>query len=167
MAQRATEHPQFKQGYLYVVRLLAISRKSESELERKLEEKGYLKEVIEEIFKALRAKGIVSDTKLVEETVQWGIHSKRYGKRRIFVELKKKGVAEAKIEEALKQYPETTEKEIAGELAQLRWEKLQKLTPEKRKKRLYDYLLGRGFGFELARELVTKLETHHDEKYGT
>ena len=165
MPQEFKDNPQFKQGYLYAVRLLAASKKSETELLKRLFEKGYSKESVYGVIENLKDKGILNDHKLVEETVQWAIQAKRYGKRRIFMELKRRGIPTNEIETALKQYPVIKEKEIAFELAHGRWEKFKKLDAEKRKRRTYDFLLNRGFDFELSRELIAELESKGNENF--
>ena len=157
------ENPQLKQGYLYAVRLLAASKKSEQELSKRLLEKGYLKESVEGVIERLKNKGILSDQKLVHETVQWSMEAKRYGKRRIFMDLKRRGIASKEIANALESYPKSKEKEVASELAQNRWVKFKNIDPKKRKKRVYDFLLNRGFDYELSRELISKLEQKNDE----
>ncbi|MBI4395419.1 MAG: regulatory protein RecX [Candidatus Omnitrophica bacterium] len=154
---------QFKQGYLYAIRLLAASKKSEREVSKRLEEKGYSKETINQVLNELISQKILSDQKLVGETIQNAIHAKRYGRRRIFMELKKRGIPSPEIEKALEDYPKTLERETAFGLARDRWIKLEKVEYQKRKKRLYDFLLNRGFDFELAREIVNQMRSDINE----
>ena len=156
-------HDQIKQGYLYAVRLLAQSKRSEHELLRRLKNKGYLPEATAQIINELKSQGILSDKKLVQDTVDWSIKAKRYGRNRIFFELKKRGIREANIGKALEGYSRAEEQENARSLATERWIKLEKVEVKKRKKRLYDFLISRGFDFELARRLVEEMEHHNDE----
>ena len=164
MELEAKNNPQFKQGYLYAVRLLAASKKSEREVRKRLLDKGYFKETIDQVVSELAEQKILSDRKLIEETVQSAVQAKRYGRRRIVLELKRRGVALNQVEKALSDYPKEVEEETAKALAESRWEKLKKVEPQKRKKRLYDFLLNRGFDFELARGIVEQMhsKTHED-----
>ena len=163
METKLKSHPQFKQGYLYAVRLLAASKKSEREIEKRLAEKGYLSEVIQEITAQLKAQKILSDQKLTQEMVQTTLLEKRYGPRRIYYHLMKRGISSGEAQKAVEAYPKSLERETAKELAQTRWAKLEKVEPKKRKKRLYDFLINRGFNHELSREIVMQMETKTNE----
>lgn len=158
MELKIKDNPQFKNGYLYAVRLLTASKKSEREVSKRLTEKGYSKETVGLVLNELKSQKILSDLKLVDETIQGAIHAKRYGRRRIFLELKKRGIGSVQIEKALEDYPKDIERQTAQALAENRWEKLKKVERQKRKKRLYDFLLNRGFDFELAREIVNQMQ---------
>ena len=161
---KTQENPQFKQGYLYAVRLLTASKKSTKELSKRLKDKGYDPAVAEDILECLRAQGILDDRKMVDETIHWAKEAKRYGKKRISLELKKKGIAQNVIEEALENYSKDEERETAYQLAETRWNKVKHLEPQKRKKRLFDFLVSRGFDFELAREIMNRLDSKKDNE---
>ncbi|MBI4358927.1 MAG: regulatory protein RecX [Candidatus Omnitrophica bacterium] len=163
MTLTVKNNPQLKQGYIYALRLLASSKKSEVELLERLARKGYLPDVARQVTQELKARGILSDQKMIEEAIQWSSQSKRYGRRRIFMELKKRGIKSDAIEKALNDYPRNLEREVATQLARDRWARLQKVDFNKRRKRLYDFLINRGFDFDLCRELVAELATKTDE----
>lgn len=154
---------QLKQGYLYAVRLLAVTKRSRKELERRLKEKGYDCDVSVQILDRLETQGILNDRALVQDTVQRAVHEKRLGRRRISFELKRKGAEETMIESALLNYSPEDEHANALELAEAQWGKLSRVEPKKRKKRIYDFLTARGFTFELAREIISKIGKSTDE----
>ena len=154
---------QLKQGYLYAVRLLTVTKRSRKELARKLKSKGFAGEISDKILDRLETQGILNDRALVEETVQRAVREKRFGRRRIEFELKRKGAQEASIERALANYPSEEERANALALAEAQWEKLKRVDPKKRKKRLYDFLITRGFEFGLAREIISQLDRQNDE----
>lgn len=154
---------QLKQGYLYAVRLLAITKRSRKELAQKLKSKGYDAGITGQILDRLESQGILNDRALVQESVQRAVREKRLGRRRISFELKRKGAGEAVIQSALSQYSPEEERANALELAQTQWTKLKRVEPRKRKKRLYDFLTARGFEFELIREIVSQIEKQPDE----
>ena len=154
---------QLRQGEIYAVRLLTASKKSESELLKRLELKGYPSAVAHQVVDRLKQNGVLDDRKLIEDTVQWSIQSKKWGRRRISFELKKRGVKSSAITEALDQYSEDLEFDLALEQGRARWHKFRSVEFSKRKKRVYDYLINRGFDYELARNVITKLETKSNE----
>ena len=165
MALKNDDNPQLKQGYIYAVRLLAASKKSERELLKRLSDKGYSEEIAEQVVEELKDQRILSDQKLAQETVHWAIQAKRYGRNRIALKLRKKGVPAWEITKELEQYPKALERETALALAEERWAKLKKIEPKKRKKRLYDFLVARGFDFEISREIVTQMQAEPNEDF--
>jgi len=165
MALKNEDNPQLKQGYIYAVRLLAASKKSEGELLRRLSKKGYPEDTAKQVIIKLKNQGILDDQKLARETVQWAIQTKKYGRNRISFELKKKGVPTTKIVKELEHYPKALERETALSLAEERWVKLKKVAYQKRKKRLYDFLVNRGFDFEMSREIVGQMQNESDENF--
>jgi regulatory protein len=163
MDEKLKNNPQWKQGYLYAVRLLTASKKSEREIAKRLDEKGYSPEVIQDIVNELRTQRILNDQKLTEEMVQTTLLEKRYGPKRVYYNLRKRGISSAEAQKAADAYPKSAEREAAQELAKTRWEKLMKIEPRKRKKRLYDFLINRGFNHELSRDIVMRIESKSDE----
>lgn len=161
MDSKSADQEKVKQGYLYAVRLLAQTKRSERELGKKLTLKGFPESAIIHILERLKTQGVLNDTKLVDETVEWSIRSKGHGRKRIFSELKRRGITETQIGQALEKYPKEVERATAEDLAKNRWARFQKLEPRKRMKRLYDFLINRGFDFDLAREIVAHLEHEH------
>lgn len=159
MDLKIKDNPQFKQGYLYAVRLLAASKKSSKEILKRLNDKGYDAAIAEIIVEMLKDQGILSDRKMVDDTVHWAKQAKRYGKRRIAIELRKKGIAQNVIDEALVGYSKDEERAAAYQLAEARWNKLGKIELVKRKKRLFDFLVSRGFDFDLTREIINQLNS--------
>lgn len=159
------DDPQFKQGCIYAVRLLAASKKSERELFKRLLEKGYPESVCERVINHLKTQGLLSDQKLVRDTVQGAIQAKRYGRNRLLLELRKRGIPSAEIAKELEQFPKALERETALALAKERWAKLEKVENRKKKKRLYDFLVARGFDFEISREIVARMHSEPNENF--
>ena len=139
------------------MRLLAISRKSETQLREKLEEKGYLASAIAEVISELKKNGILDDLKFAKERVYWAAHGNPIGKRRVQFELRKRGIAKNTIAEALEDFSVTAERDRALALAKAQAEKLKAVTPFKKRKRLYDFLMRRGFEYEICRDVIEKI----------
>ena len=159
------DDPQFKQGCIYAIRLLAASKKSERELLKRLSEKGYPEFITQRVIEHLKSQGLLSDQKLVQDTVQCAVQAKRYGRNRLSLELRRKGVRSSEISKGLEQYPKALERETARVLAKERWEKLKKVERRKRKKRVYDFLINRGFDFEMSREIIAQMQIEPDENF--
>jgi regulatory protein len=163
MDTKLNHNPQFKQGYLYAVRLLTASTKSEREVTKRLTDKGYPPEVVQEIVGELKTQKVLNDQTLTQQMIQTILLEKRYGPKRVYYNLRKRGISSAEAQRAADAYPKSVEREAAQELAQPRWEQLVRVEPQKRKKRLYDFLINRGFNHELSREIVAQIESKTDE----
>ena len=149
---------QVKQGVLYAMRLLSIAKRSELDLKLKLKHKGYPEEAIQQVIHLLKEKKLLNDLEFAKHKVYWSQYGNPVGRNRIRLELRKKGLSEDNISEALQEWDPSSEKEKALLLAKTRFDKLKTLDPTKRKKRIYDFLVRRGFAYEISREVISELE---------
>ena len=149
---------QEKQSWIVSLRLLAATPKSVKELRDKLTAKGFPDAIIQKTLAKLESNGLLSDRAFAQNIVTRFTQGKPSGNRRIGFELKRKGVPAKMREEILEGLNPEEETERARELARDKWEKFSKLDGQKRKKRVYDFLLRRGFDFQLVRDVVEGLE---------
>ncbi len=148
---------QEKQAFVTSLRLLAASPKSRKSLERKLEEKGYDAGIIARVVKRLEAQGLLDDRAFAQLVFESLLGRRRSGRKRIAFELERKGIADALVGEVLEKYTPEDEREKARELARDKWERWQKLEGPKRRKKVYDFLVRRGFEFDLCRNVVNEV----------
>lgn len=150
---------EFHQAYTYALKWLGFKPRTEAELIRRLHEKGYVEEAIQHCVQKLKQQHYINDA---EYAIRWSeermrVHKK--GKRWIEYELRQKGIQEQYIQQALDKVDEALEWENVLALARKKWAQ----GPEgeqhfhRRKKRTMDYLMRRGFSFELASKAVTVL----------
>lgn len=158
MLKTSNLEEQEKQGLIYCIRLLTMTKRSESNIRQKLKEKGYDEKVAERIATGLKAKKLLNDLEFAKAKVYWARHGNLIGKKRIAFDLRKKGLKTSVISEALQDYDPASEKTSALELAKNRYDKLKSLDPLKRKKRIYDFLARRGFDYEICREVISEIE---------
>ncbi len=148
---------QKKQAVVVALRVLAASPKSRAEISQKLKDKGFPLPVIDEVLSDLEKQGFLSDQAFAQNLIAKYTHGKPSGSRKIKFELKRRGVSGKISEEAIAGLDPEEEKARARELAQARWEKFSKLDPDKRKKRVFDFLMRRGFDYQLVRELIEEM----------
>ncbi len=148
---------QEKQALVTALRLLTATPKSRKGLADKLRQKGYPREVLEVTLDHLEKQGLLNDRALAHSLCQSYVHYKFSGRKRIAFELGKKGIRENLIHEALEGYSPEEERQKAMELAQFKWERASRLDKTKRRKKVYDFLLHRGFDFNIARETIEQL----------
>ncbi len=153
---------QRKQAWMISLRLLAATPKSRKELTRKLTEKGFDPGIVEETLDGLEQKGLLSDRAYAQNLISRFVNEKPSGKRKISFELKRRGVPGKIQQELLDGISVEQETENARDLARLKWERFKSLEPEKRKKRVYDFLLRRGFDFNLVRDVMQEITADAD-----
>lgn len=152
-----TVSEQERQAFISSLRLLTASPKSRRGLKEKLEEKGYGRDVIEKTLVRLERQGVLNDRRFAEGVLQKFSTERASGRRRVMFEMKKKGVPSNLAAEVLGRYTSEEERLRGIEIALQRSERLRRLGPQRRKKRLYDFLLRRGFDYAVARDIVSEV----------
>lgn len=83
---------------------------------------------------------------------------KHWGKRRITNELKTRNISRYNIERALKEIPEGEYLDAFHELADKQWEITRESNIQKKKKKVMDYLLRKGYESNLVQEKIYAFE---------
>jgi regulatory protein len=132
-------------------RYLAYRPRSEAELKERLARRGFLPEDIETALARLREQGFTND---VEFARFWAENRSTFSPRSRTLthsELRKKGVADDIIREAVGEIDET---ESAYRAAQTRIRRLEGLEYTEFRQRLGDFLRRRGFGYDIISRTV-------------
>lgn len=141
-------------GYAY--RLLKFRPRSEYELRQRLKRKGYLESTIKEALFFLKQKGLIDDVEFARIWVESRL-KRPLGIRRIKQELKVKGIGRDLIEQVIESIGEEySEEETIKNLVRRRWEKLKHIEDEKAKRRIFLYLLRRGFSSDMIQEALNQ-----------
>lgn len=148
---------QKKQAKISSLRLLAATPKSRNELAKKLSEKGFDGRVIRETLDELEKQGLLNDRAYAQEIVVKNTQGHLSGAKKIAFDLKRHGISEEVRVEMLSNLTPEQEAGRAREAALQRWERFKNLPEEKRRKRVYDFLVRRGFDYQIAREVVEEL----------
>ncbi len=137
--------------------LLKFRLRSEEEIRKRLEKKKFDTQIIESTLSFLKDKGFIDDNYFAKAWVESRI-KKPLGIRRLKQELRTKGIdkeiIESRINEIRKDYPE---EEIVKQIAKEKLSKIKGIDPQKAKKRVYDYLLRRGFSPDIILDAVNQL----------
>ncbi len=132
-----------KRAKLRAMHLLQKMDRTKCELERKLEESGYPKIVIERALSYIESFHYIDDRRYAEMYVQ--SQKQKKGKARIKMELLRKGVSAELITQVFEEtQDEINTKETIRNLIEKKCSYDKKID-EKEKKKLYGFLLRRGF----------------------
>ena len=138
--------------------LIRSRPRSEYEIRSRLKLKGYGDEVVEAVVGGLVRTGEVDDAKFARLWVESRMHSNPVGDIVLRRELKEKGVEDSIIEATLAEKAEQyDEYKVAFSMAEERFPRLVKLDRKKAMKRLYDFLLRRGFGFDVVQRIIDEI----------
>lgn len=148
---------QIKQGMVYAMRLLMIAKRSEHDICTRLKDKGYAPDAIDSILSQLKQMRYVDDSQLAKNYVVYAAPGKQLGRRRLSLDLRKKGVSKEIVSGALESLSVSEEKKIAREAALNRYRKLSGMDEQVKKKRIYDFLIRRGFDYGVCRSIVERL----------
>lgn len=142
----------------YAFLLLKFRLRSENELRQRLKKKKFDADIIELTLFFLKDKGFIDDNYFAKTWIESRI-KKPLGIRRLKAELSIKGINKAiidtQIDEIKKSY---SEEDIVGGIAKDRLNKLKGIDPQKAKKRVYAYLLRRGFSPEVVIDVLNQIE---------
>lgn len=148
---------QTRQAIITCLRLLAASPKSGQELRKKLADKGYSADSIDQALTDLKAQGILDDTMYAKDLMTRLTLGKCVGRHKIAFEFKRHGISKKISDELMETLSNEGETERALEQARVKWTGWTGLDPQKRKKRLYDFLVRKGYDFQIAQDILQKL----------
>ena len=134
-------------------------------MSQRLQNKGFESAMIQQIIQKLEREGVLNDQKMIHETIQYAIHGKRLGRNGIRFAFKTRAITQTMIEEKLKIYSKEAESDLAEMLGRERWEKLSPIETERKKKRVYDFLVRKGFNYDLSRSVIETIGNEGNEKF--
>lgn len=143
-------------------RYLSYRPRTRKEMELFLMGKEFLPIYIESVLAELEAKGYLDDASYAKAWVQER-KRKNLGNFRIMRELKQKGVSEEYISQALSETDQEEERQLAMQIAERRYLRIQHEPWQKIERKLGNFLLRRGFSWEI---IEMTLRTFRDRRRG-
>jgi regulatory protein len=138
----------------YALYLLGRRSRTERELRRKLVDKGYAVEEIDQVLQRLEAIKLIDDKQFARNYAQDKVRIYRRGSHRISLELLQKGVDREIIADVVKDIPLDDELSAARSLLVSRQHSWAKLTDRQRFERSVALLQRRGFRGAVIRQAL-------------
>jgi regulatory protein len=140
--------------------LISYRPRTESEVRRRLQQRGFGVEVVEGAISRMRELGYLDDESYVRAFVAERLRTRGHGPARLRADLLRRGASPALIDSALEAFVTRDDLQSAAlRHATGRWTRLSReADPQKRRKKLYDFLARRGFDFDMIREVLETLE---------
>jgi len=137
------------------LKFLSYRDRSEKEILTKLKDVGYDESVIEWVITDLKRLKFIDDKRFASSFAQSQMITRPMGEFFLKRELKQKGVATELIEQTIeKVYEEKDQLTVAMELAEQRKTRFKNLDEIKAKKRVSDFLLRRGFSWDIVSQIL-------------
>lgn len=132
--------------------------RSIKEMAQRLRQKGHRSFIIAQVIKELREKRFLDDKTFAKLWVGDRVSLKPTGKNLLAKELRSRGVDEETIDEVLDEFEDAyDEYEIAKALALKRIERLKRVEKEKAAKKLFDFLIRRGFSYNIIWKVIKSI----------
>ncbi|MFA5356951.1 MAG: regulatory protein RecX [Candidatus Omnitrophota bacterium] len=136
--------------------LLKFRLRSEKEVRDRLKKKKFDAETIEDTVSFLKEKAFIDDEQFARAWIRSRV-KKPLGIRRLKVELRLKGIDKAIIDAGINELKsDYSEEDVVKSIAKNRLSRLKGIDQQKAKKRVYAYLLRRGFSPESIIEVLNK-----------
>jgi regulatory protein len=134
---------------------LSYRARSEKEISQKLKTKGFSQKDVEEVITDLRRVNLLDDYEFACQWIKDRLKNRPRGIALLKQELNNKGIIKETIEKALDEhYPQEYEVKIATELMRKREKRYKALEKKLARKRMSDFLLRRGFSYEVIKEVL-------------
>lgn len=133
---------------------LKIRPRSTGEMQQKLRDKGFSQEIIDDIVVFLTEYNFLNDQEFARAWIQYRLH-KPYGPQRIKMELRQKRIDPEIVEQQLQQtLQEYNEEAVVRECVEGRLARLAQCEPEKKRRRLFDFLSRKGFSLSTINKVL-------------
>ena len=127
------------------------------EVVQKLKGFGMIPQVIDHIVAHLINENYLNEERFAKSFARGKFRIKKWGKNRIVNELRARNISRFIIQSALKEIPEGDYLDTLESLATKRLSEIKETHPQKRKKKLADYLLYRGWESHLVYNQIKEL----------
>lgn len=139
-------------------RTLSYRNRSRKELEQKLKEKGFKKDIIQKTITYLQERNYINDREFARQWGQLKIAQSFYGKYLLERELHQKGIDPDTSNEVIEElYREADEIKIAEQLSIKKMKLYKNLETEVAKRRLVSLLQRKGFSDDIVFKVIKKV----------
>lgn len=127
------------------------------EVEKKLKEFRLIDIAREEILLHLMEHDFLNETRFAQSYARGKFRIKKFGKQRIIRELKSRNITVYNIKKALNEIEEDVYRMTAFELVVKKNTSLIEQNPFKRRKKLFDYMVRKGYEYDLINEAIAEV----------
>lgn len=154
--QPCSESDLLEKAKNYCFLLLKFRLRSEKELYQRLKKKKFDEVIIERILIFLKDKGFIDDNYFTSAWIESRI-KKPLGLRRLRQELSIKGIDKQTIDMQLEKIKNNySEETVVSQVIEGQLKKIKGIDPQKARRRIYGYLLRRGFSPDVVIDVLNR-----------
>ncbi|WKY46842.1 RecX family transcriptional regulator [Eubacteriaceae bacterium ES3] len=146
------------------VRFLSYRSRTENEVLEHLRKKGFSEEVIVKVMERLREYHYVDDQQYLNSYLSNNEAVKKYGRKRIYYDLEKRGLADHLLQKLDDYFSLEKEKKLCVTLAVKYESTVKGKSVRERQKKLYEKLMRLGYNHQMVLEAVNNLEWLEDQQ---
>jgi regulatory protein len=150
-AYSVTEATRKLEGYC------AYQERCHKEVIQKLRDMRMIPEAIDQIITHLIEHNFLNEERFAQSFARGKFNIKKWGRNRIVNELKQRNISRFNIKTALKEIDDSSYLKTLDELSKKRLSQITETNPQKRRKKLADYLLYRGWESQLVYQKIKEL----------
>jgi len=135
------------------LRFLSFRRRTEKEVKEKLQKKGFDEKTIKRTIAKLKEYDLINDLEFATAWVKERLAYKPRGKKLLWQELWKKGIRKEIVDQVTQELCQDEDKSVL-ELVEKIKKKYKNLEPPVAKRRMYGFLLRRGFSYETVNQAM-------------
>jgi regulatory protein len=165
--EKLSEFDLFMESKRIALAYLNYRARSEKEIRERLQKEDIPEPIILRTIEYLKELKLVDDEAWSKSFVNDTLVRKSVSSRQLAFGLAQKGVSKEVIEETISDLnANETDESRAMRAAEKRWPRILKTEsdPRKQKQKLYTFLAGRGFSFEVINEIYNKLARDHKDE---
>lgn len=153
--EELTRQDELEKAYQTALGYIGYKDRTTSEVTARLEKAEYPAEVIQKTLAELEENDYINDQRFARQWVENRSESKPRSRYLLSLELKRKGIDESIIEEALTNLPDDAE--LAREFGNQYMRKLSHVDPETFIKKMSGAMQRKGFSYSVTREAIAYL----------
>ncbi|AKA34778.1 MAG: recombinase RecX [Muricauda sp.] len=154
---KTNKHISVQEAQKKMERYCAYQERCHQEVVRKLREMRMIPEAIDHIMAHLIKENYLNEERFAKSFARGKFNIKKWGKKRIVQELKNRHISRFNIKSALKEIDDEDYLNTLHSLAIKRLSQITETHPQKRKRKLADYLLYRGWESDLVYAKIKEL----------
>ncbi|MCK5328249.1 MAG: RecX family transcriptional regulator, partial [Candidatus Latescibacteria bacterium] len=144
---------------------LSFRPRTVKEVRDKLREKDYKETIVQETIVLLKRLGLLDDRDFAARWIAERVRLKPRGRRLLFSELLKKGIAREMVEETLSEaFENIDERTLAAGLLRKKAARYRSVEPREAFRKMSDLLVRKGFDFGVARDVAGEMVREHKEE---
>ncbi len=153
--QNYSARDEFFRARDYGLLLLSYRDRSEQEFRKRLLDRAYNRDVVEEVIDLFKGENLINDRLFAEKWIEHILGSRPMGAMRVRHELRAKRVDEQVVDDVVgRMLDREKERDLAHTAADKKMRALKGYPIDKVRRRLFQHLQGRGFQFDIIHDVM-------------